>query len=81
MENKEQYSLQGIWKKTGGSSKKRPENSIIVRGKEIKHIIDKIMDLTSDEGIIEIYRLKDNTYRTKPFKILKVCNKMDLCYS
>ncbi|MBN1802919.1 MAG: hypothetical protein JW891_15530 [Candidatus Lokiarchaeota archaeon] len=80
-ENKEECCLQGVWKRIADSSKKTLENSIVVKGREIKSIIDRIMELTSDEGVIEIYKLKDNTQKSLPFKTLRVCNDIDLCFS
>ena len=77
--NKNCY-LQGVWVKPAGETKSSSHNDIVIRGKTVKEIVDKILEFTSNQdGIIEIYEINTWSKERKLLKSFRVCNDIELC--
>jgi len=78
MENKKHY-LQGIWRGLNDGDQNEPKKNLYIRGMNEKDIIEKILNSTNNDGIIELYKIKFPNFESQPLKTFRVCRNLDPC--
>ena len=70
--------LQGVWRELCDSPSEKKRNLVIHADCEEK-IIDEILESTSADGVIEIYKVQIPGVRVKSLKTLRVCRELEIC--
>ena len=78
MQNQHSY-LQGIWKEYYDEAQTIKKKDLFIRGFHEKEIIDKILNSTSENGIIEIYKVQLPDFQVQPLKSFRVCRDLEPC--
>lgn len=57
------------------------DDDLVVKGKSVDEIVQKIMPHVSNNGILEIYKINELNQEVIPHKIIKVYHQLEPLYS
>lgn len=70
--------FEGIFIKYPEDSEIGFDDDVIVRAYTVEEIIEKILQIIQDEGILEIYEINMIIRKVKPHKIIYIYNELNL---
>jgi hypothetical protein len=73
-----QVYYEGYFMSFKGYLEKQFENDLVLRNYSMKVIIEKVQQLSREDGILEIYQVNTLTREIKPVKIYHIFNELEI---